>query len=52
MKTIVVKVEKKTQLMPKYNPYQGGNGVHTSDKYKGRKSKVGQKIKNELRGYY
>ena len=29
-----------------------GNGVQTSDKYKGRKSKVGQKAKNELKNYF
>ena len=51
MEKITILVEKKT-LVPKYNPYQTGNGVHTSDKYKGRKSKVGQKLKNEMRKYY
>ena len=51
-KTIMtIKVEQKT-LMPKYNPHQTGCGVHISDKYKGRKSKVGQKIKNDLKKYY
>ena len=51
-KTIMtIKVEQKT-IMPKYNPHQTGCGVHTSDKYKGRKSKVGQKIKNNLKKYY
>ena len=48
---MTIEVEQKT-LMPKYNPYQTGCGVHTSNKYKGRKSKVGQKIKNELKNYY
>lgn len=51
-KTVMtIKVEQKT-LMPKYNPHQTGCGIHTSNKYKGRKSKVGQKIKNELKNYY
>ena len=50
-KIMSVKVEKKT-ITPKYNPYQIGCGVHTSDKYKGRKTKVGQKVKNELKKYY
>ena len=48
---MTIKVEQKT-LMPKYNPHQTGCGVHTSNKYKGRKSKVGQKIKNDLKNYY
>lgn len=51
-KTVMtIKVEQKT-VMPKYNPYQTGCGIHTSNKYKGRKSKVGQKVKNELKNYY
>ena len=48
---MTIKVEQKT-LMPKYNPHQTGCGIHISNKYKGRKSKVGQKIKNELKNYY
>lgn len=56
MKKIIVKskVTKEEQFKmekPRFNLYQGGNGVHTSDKYKGRKSKVGQRAKNELRNY-
>ena len=51
-KTIMtIKIEQKT-IMPKYNPHQTGYGVHTSDKYKDRKSKVGQKMKNDLKKYY
>lgn len=52
MKEIMrIKVERKT-LMPKYNPYQTGSGVQISDKHKGRKSKVGQQQKKELKNYY
>lgn len=51
VKVMTVKVEKKT-ITPKYNPYQTGYGIHISDKYKGRKTKVGQKAKNELKKYY
>ena len=51
-KTIMtIKIEQKT-IMPKYNPHQTGYGVHTSDKYKDRKLKVGQKMKNDLKKYY
>lgn len=37
---------------PRYNAYQGGNGIIISEKYKGRKSKSGQKIKKEMKEYY
>lgn len=30
---MTIKVEKKT-LIPKYNPFQTGTGVHISNKYK------------------
>ena len=52
MKTITIKKAEQQQLMPKYNNYRCGNGVQISDKYKGRKSKVGQKAKNELKNYF
>lgn len=52
MKIITIKKAEQKQLMPKYNNYQCGNGVQISDKYKGRKSKVGQKVKNELKNYF
>lgn len=52
MATIMtIKLEKKT-ITPKYNPYQTGCGIHISNKYKGRKTKVGQKVKNDLKKYY
>lgn len=48
--TITKETQFKTQKQ-RYNAYQGGNGVHVSDKYKGRKSKVGQRMKNSLKNY-
>lgn len=36
---------------PRYNAFQSGNGIQVSEKYKGRKSKANQKIKNNLKNY-
>ena len=50
-KTIMtIKVEKKT-IVPKYNPYQTGVGVWTSEKYK-KKGRGKEKLRKELKSWY
>lgn len=36
---------------PRYNAFQCGNGIVVSEKYKNRKSKKYQKMKNDLKKY-
>lgn len=51
VKSKVTKEEQFKMEKPRYNLYQGGHGEHVSEKYKGRKSKANQKIKNNLKKY-
>ena len=45
-------IEKSLRDMEKFNPYQSGNGVWVSEKYKnGRKGRTADKLRKEMREY-
>lgn len=51
MATIMTIKTVKKEVTPRYNPYQTGTGVWTSEKYK-KKGKGKERLRKEMKSYY